>query len=706
MNSVRGGVRRFLVEFMKAVGGCGTLVLLGLAWAQPAGAAISPRADISLDDGWRFIRQDMPGAQAVDFDDNGWQSIHLPHTWNNLDGEDGGNNYYRGPAWYRRRLRADPVYAGKEIYLKFDGAATVTDVYVNGRSVGEHRGNFGAFCFDVTSFMNHDGDNLIAVRVDNAYNPDIPPLSGDFTVFGGLYRDVHLLALDRLSVTPLDYASPGVFLKQDRVSDRQAKLDIITEIRNVSGVSKRATIKTRITDAKGRLVHSTSTRKMAPDGTTQTVDQHVTLRRPHLWDGVDDPYLYQVTVDVMDGKRVTDEVTQPLGLRYFHVDPNQGLFLDGKHYALHGVDRHQDRLNKGWAISPADHLQDFDLIREMGCTGIRLAHYQHAQYFYSLCDRGGLVVWAELPLVNRLGKSAAFAENARAQLTELIKQSYNHPSILFWSLFNELQFPKPRNAPANPNDWALIVQLNKLAHQLDPTRLTTAASDINPAHPVNFITDLIAFNRYYGWYGGKPGDWPKALDDLHRKYPNRCIAISEYGAGASIYQHEQDPKQPQAGGRWHPEEWQSVVHEAAWKAMETRPFLWGTFIWNMFDFASDGRHEGDTPGRNDKGMMTYDRKTKKDTFFWYKANWTTDPFVYITSRRFTPRAAGPIEVKIYSNCDRVSLNVNGHLIGAQTAPDHIFLWTNVALTTGADRIEAIGEKNGRRVRDSCVITGT
>ncbi len=664
---------------------------------EPSPSAI--RSEIAIDDQWRFVRQDVAGAEAAAFDDSGWQHVNLPHTWNNLDGEDGGNDYYRGAGWYRRHLRLDPGSAGRSLFLKFDGAATVADVFVNGQRAGTHRGNFGAFCFDVTSLLRSDQDNVIAVKVDNSYNPDITPLDGDFTIFGGLYRDVHLLALDKLSISPLDYASPGVYIKQVSVSPESARVEITAELRNANNTAKKALIRWTIVDATGKKVVQIDSQQNVAAGGTSDALQAVTISRPHLWNGVADPYLYRVTAEIRDGNRVVDSVAQPLGLRFFRADPNEGFFLNGKHYALHGVNRHQDRIDKGWAIGPAEHEEDFRLIKEMGCTGVRLAHYQHAQYFYDLCDRGGLVVWAELSQVNKLGESPAFAENARQQLTELIKQNYNHPSIVFWSLFNELRF-KDKLPEAAECDF--IGQLDQLAKTLDSTRLTAAASCCVPfTHRSTGITDVIGFNWYYGWYYDKVEDWPARLDEAHKQLPSRAIGITEYGAGANVMQHEMPPRQPATTGQWHPEEWQSVVHETAWKAIEVRPWLWATFIWNMFDFGSDKRNEGDRPGINDKGLVTYDRKTKKDAFYWYKANWTTDPFVYITSRRFTPRTEAITSVKIYSNCDSVELMINGASLGLVRSDDHIFMWKETALKQGENRIEATGHAKGRSFTDSC-----
>lgn len=679
------------------------LVVILLPLAAPIGFALdTPRAAIGLDEHWKFLRQDVPGAEAPGFDDATWQGVNLPHTWNNLDGQDGGSDYYRGVGWYRRHLNVDRQDQGKSLFLKFDGAATVADVFVNGKPAGTHRGNFGAFCFNVTSLLRVGRDNVIAVKVNNARNPDIPPLDGDFTVFGGLYRDAHLLVLNKLSISPLDYASPGVYLKQTRVTPDSAELEITTKLRNENGASKTVSVRTTITDAAGRSVASFRSQQRIPANGISDAVQTMAITKPHLWDGRSDPYLYQATVEILDGRKVVDSVAQPLGARFFRVDPNEGLFLNGKHYAVHGVNRHQDRQDKGWAIGPAEHEEDFKLITEMGCTGVRLAHYEHAQRFYDLCDKGGLVVWAELCQVNQLGESPAFAENARQQLTELIKQNYNHPSILFWSLFNELRFHDKLSVT---QECAFIQELNQLTKTLDPTRLTVAASCcVPPTHPSTSLTDVIGFNWYYGWYNGKPEDWPGKLDGLHEALPTRSLCISEYGAGASVQQHEIPPQQPKPVGPWHPEEWQCVVHEAAWKAMNERRWLWGTFLWNMFDFAADQRHEGDHPGRNDKGMVTYDRKTKKDAFYWYKANWTTEPFVYITSRRFTNRTSAVTPVKVYSNCESVTLKINGASLDPVQSDDHAFVWKEITLKPGENRLEATGRQNGQSFTDSCAWT--
>jgi beta-galactosidase len=673
-------------------------------------AVVAPRIAIDLNSDWKFIRDDMSGAEQPMLDDSSWQSVTLPHTWNNLDGEDGGNDYYRGPAWYRRHLTLTAAEQGKSLFLKFDGASSAASVYVNGQPAGPpHKGMFSAFGYDITTLVNSSGDNVIAVRVTNAIDKDIPPNSADFTFFGGIYRGVQLLALSPLSVSPMDDASPGVYLKQTNVSADHADVQITAKIRNALTIDQPAGVTCDLLDATGKTIESINTRMPIVAGDSQDVVQWMSIDHPHLWNGRNDPYLYRVRVTVSNANAVVDRVIQPLGIRFFAVDPDKGFLLNGHPYPLHGVNRHQDRQDRGWAITSREQKEDFDLIMEMGCNAIRLSHYQHAQEFYDLCDRGGLVVWAEACLVNSVTPTGAFDDIARQQLRELIKQSYNHPSICFWSLFNELRDKKEKEQSADEgklmldHEVQLVGDLNKLAHDLDPTRLTTAATNSRPDFPFNGITDVLGFNIYDGWYVKSPDSWPADLDTLHSKLPDRALAISEYGAGASPFQHELDPTHPKTDGLWHPEEWQCVVHEAAWKAMSQRPYLWGAFLWNMFDFASDGRHEGDHLGRNDKGLITYDRKIKKDAFYFYKANWSDESVVYITDRRFTPRNFDHSPVKIYSNCDSVDLKLNGVSLGSVSNADHVFIWPDVTLIRGKNVIEADGVRAGRHYSDSCTI---
>jgi beta-galactosidase len=646
----------------------------------------------SLDASWKFNRSDVPGAQDVSFDDSAWGTVTLPHTWNNLDGQDGGNDYYRGIGWYRQHYTVPDAQAGKEWFIRFDGASLVTDLWVNGRYVGEHRGGFAAFVWDVTPYLDVGADNVFAVKVNNARNPDVPPLSGDFTVDGGIYRHVNLIATDPLHVSLTDYASPGVYLRQTNVSPSSADLQVTTKLRNDDLTPRQATVVATVLDADGNLVTSLSSDLALDPGAAADVVQNTTLAKPHLWDGRADPYLYHVCVQVIgDSGAVVDQVEQPLGLRFYRVDPANGFFLNGHYLDLHGVDFHQDRLDKGWAISDGDQVQDVSLIREIGATFVRLSHYQHHPLTYDLLDQSGIVAWSEIPFVNAATNSQAFFANAGQQLVEMIRQNYNHPAVLFWGMYNEIG--------DNPTTRTLVSQLVQIAHSEDPTRLTTAASDQADGAVINYQPDVTGFNRYYGWYYGQMTDFGVWADSIHSKYPDRAIGVSEYGAGASIYQHQDNPPQPPPFGPWHPEEYQDLFHESYWQQLSTRRFLWAKTIWNMFDFASDGRNEGDTPGRNDKGLVTYDRHTRKDAFYWYQANWSTDPVLYITSRRYVNRPTNTVEVKVYSNLDEVRLTVNGVSWGAVRSPDHIFRWTDVALGPGQNVVEVQGTRDGRFFTD-------
>jgi len=668
-------------------GSGGTTPLLG----PPSG-----RSDTLLREGWRFFAGEVTGAEQPGYDDGqlGWQDVTVPHTWNAQDAQDGGSNYRRGAGWYRRHWSEPASTAGRRVYLQFDAANSVADVYLNGRRLGQHRGGYSAFRFDATAALR-EGDNLLAVRVDNAAVPDVPPLSADFSFFGGLYRDVHLVVVPALHLDLEDAASPGVYLNTSEVSAASAELHARVRVRNGSAESETARVAVSVADADGVLVANLEGELPLAAGQTGELGLDGEIAEPHLWNGRLDPYLYRVTAQLTSARDPLgdrDVLVQPLGIRFFSVDANSGFSLNGRPLDLHGVNRHQDRINRGWAIGEAEHDEDMALIVEMGASAVRLAHYQQAQYFYDLCDREGLVVWAEIPLVDAITADPAFTENSRQQLIELIRQSYNHPSILFWGIGNE---QRTDDAPSN----ALLGELAALARSEDASRLSTYAhccsSDTGglPQH-----ADLSAYNEYFGWYTGNYDQFGAWADALHAARPTARLALSEYGAGASLNQHQDPPQQPATDGTFHPEEYQSVFHEAHWAALETRPYLWGKFIWNMFDFASDTRNEGDAPGRNDKGLVSYDRKTKKDAFFWYKANWFSEPFVHITSRRFEPRTTANIDIKVYSNLPRAILRVNGSLVSELESPTHIFRWPGVPLLQGVNQVEVVArDANGAAI---------
>jgi beta-galactosidase len=425
----------------------------------------------------------------------------------------------------------------------------------------------------------------------------------------------------------------------------------------------------------------------------------VIVPQPHLWNGRQDPYLYRAIVELRSTDTLVDSVEQPLGLRFYSIDPDKGFFLNGEPYHLHGVNRHQDRPDKGWALTEADQDEDLRLIQEIGATVVRCAHYQHSDYFYSLCDKAGILVWAEIPQVDKIGGDVTFAETSRSQLLDLIRQNINHPAIFTWSLFNELR-------PGNPDPHRELQDLNTLAHGEDPTRPTIAATCVDTLPQMNQIPDLLGYNIYPGWYDGwgTKDDFGPLLDRSRAMSQHGGLCVSEYGAGANVLQHEENMQAPpKTTGPWHPEEWQCILHEAAWGAMKARPFVWGTFLWNMFDFTSYWRHEGGVQGRNDKGLITYDRSVKKDAFYFYKANWSEEPTLYITSRRYTERTNAVTDVKIYSNAKNVELLLNGTSLGNHAnGTNGVFVWKAVRLKPGENRIEARAELRGQKLTDECV----
>ena len=655
------------------------------------------KGDILIRKDWKFIRKDIEGAANAEYDDRKWKKVNLPHTWNNKDAQNGGGDYYRGIGWYRKKLMLDTKLEGKQLFLHFGAAGTVADVYVNGQHLGQHIGMAAAFRFDATPYLKVGEENSIAVKVNNAHSDDIPPLSGDWNFYGGLHREVYLIAVDPVHIDLLDYGSPGVYLTQKQVSKESAEVAIKTTIVNDSKTNEKVIIKAKLLDATGSEVLEISEEQNIPSRQRYEFSKSLIVNNPHLWHGKKDPYLYKVRLEVSTENGSKDWVEEPLGLRSFYVDKEKGFFLNGASYPLRGVNRHGDWQNMGSAIHPADTKTDATFIEEIGANTVRVAHYQQPEYFYELLDSMGMVVWAEHSLVDDIGGSEAFKENTYNQMEELIRQNYNHPSIVMWSLANELGLRSKRD----PNEYVeFLTDLNEHTKAIDSTRLTVLASHKEANHPINFITDLISFNKYFGWYHGKFEEFPAFLDEFHQIAPQFPIGISEYGAGSSIHFHSDTPQMQD-----HTEEWANLYHEAYIKAINERPYVWGSFVWNLFDFAVDKRDEGDQPGRNDKGLVTYDRKVKKDAFYLYKARWSEEPFVYITSRRWKNRRKPVTDVKVYSNLKEVELFLNGKSLGIKKSEDHIFIWEKIELKTLSKnevRISALDK--GHQVSDKVIWT--
>ena len=658
------------------------------------------RESTLLDSGWKFApREEYPTGASLDTNSD-WQAVAIPHCWGWEEAQQGATNYNRRAGYYKRELDVVPQ-PRKRYFLRFEAASSVADVYINRHFIGEHRGAFGAFCFEITTNLSADGKNILMVRVDNTPQPDIAPLSGDFAFYGGIYRPVHLIETGENCFTLTDHASPGVAWLQTSVNAKRAILDVTSEIANGTKHSETLNVMATVYDADGKEVATTNQIVFVSSNTlAEPCWLRVTVPHPHLWNGRLDPYLYKAVVELRSTNGVSqDSVEEQIGLRSYYVDPNKGFFLNGKLYALHGVDKHQERWDKGWAVSDADLDEDISLIKEIGATCVRCAHYQHSDYFYSLCDQAGILVWAELPQVDYVTPSEQFEETSRNQLLDLIRQNINHPAIFVWSLFNEQH-------PGQSTLYRELEDLNIVAHGEDPTRPTIAATYTDQLPQMEKIPDLIGWNMYPGWYGKAEG-FSEHLDKVRETSKSGGFCISEYGAGANVLQHEQNPSQPKNAGPWHPEEWQAMVHERDWATFQTKPYIWATFVWSMFDFTSPGRHEGSVPSRNDKGLVTADRKIKKDAFYFYKANWSSEPTLYITDRRFTERTNDLTAVKIYSNAKRVELFVNGASLGkSNTSTNCVFVWPNVGLKRGDNQIEAKATRDGQSLDDRCVWTLT
>ncbi len=598
------------------------------------------RQIVNLNRDWLFVKD------TADITVREGEAVSLPHTWNATDGQDGGNDYFRGSCLYVKTLNAAELPEADCYYLELRGANSSADVYVNGEALAHHDGGYSTFRVDLTGKLTDTTE--IAVLVDNSPNDRVYPQMADFTFYGGLYRDVNLIAVSR-SHFDLDYYG-GCGLKITPTvtgTDAEVEVEVFT---------------TELADGE-RIAYTLYDREEREIERIETTEKKIGFKLPnaHLWHGRRDPYLYCCEVEILSGDEVLDNVCHRFGCRSFRIDPDRGFILNGEEYPLRGVSRHQDRLGIGNALLPEHHAEDIDLIMEVGATTVRLAHYQHDQYFYDLCDERGLVIWAEIPYISK--HMAGGRENTVSQMKELITQNYNHASIVVWGLSNEISI--------GGSDEDLLENhriLNDLVHKMAKTRLATiaAVSMCKPDDPYLLIPDVVSYNHYFGWYGGDTsmnGPW---FDKFHAMHPTIPIGISEYGCEALDW-HTSDPKQGD-----YTEEYQAYYHEELIRQLFTRPYIWATHVWNMFDFGADARAEGGENGQNHKGLVTMDRKYKKDAFFAYKAWLSDEPFVHLCGKRYIDRVEDVTRVTVYSNQPEVELFVNGESIGKKQAPDHFF----------------------------------
>ncbi len=628
------------------------------------------REIINLNTKWAFSKL----ADAVPTEiNNKWDFVNLPHTWNAIDGIDGDNDYYRGTAYYAKRINKMDLPEADRYYLELKGANSSADVYLNGKCLAHHDGGYSTWRVDLTDLL--EAMNLLVIAVDNSANETVYPQMADFTFYGGLYRDVNLICVNN-SHFDLDYYGGSGLKITPEIIGKDAKVKVETFVTNKTEAQK--------------IVYTIYDKQENPIATVTSADTtaELTINDVHLWHGRRDPYLYCCEVELFDGDTLIDSVCNRFGCRTFKIDPDNGFILNGEEYPLRGVSRHQDRWGKGNALSPEDHKEDIDLIYEMGATTIRLAHYQHDQYFYDLCDEYGLVIWAEIPYISKHMPTGR--ENTISQMRELITQNYNHPSIVVWGLSNEISI--------GGSDDDLLENhriLNDLCHEMDKTRLTTiaAVSMCKMDDPYLQIPDVVSYNHYFGWYGGDTamnGPW---FDKFHEMHPNIPIGCSEYGCEALNW-HTSNPIQGD-----YTEEYQAYYHEELIKQFFSRKYMWATHVWNMFDFGADARNEGGENGQNHKGLVTIDRKYKKDSFYAYKAWLSTDPFVHLCGKRYIDRVEDVTKVTVYSNLPEVELFANGISLGKKTADDHFFYFdvpncgeTTLTAVAGEHKDESIIRK--------------
>ena len=605
-----------------------------------------------------------------------WNWVNLPHTWNNIDGQDGGNDLYRGTAFYAKELEKMDLPKADRYFLEIQGANSSAILYVNGKKLANHDGGYSTWRVDITDVL--EDKNLFVFELDNSANDRVYPQNADFTFYGGLYRNVNIIAVNESHFDLEYYGAPGIKVTPEVVGEN-AKVEVEVFVKNVKENQK---LIYTLKDAEGNVVVEQETLA------SQTVAS-LEIENVHLWHGRKDPYLYTAEVYLKSEDEVLDNVSTRFGCRTFEIHPENGFILNGEEYPLRGVSRHQDRWGVGNALLKEHHDEDMDLICEVGATTIRLAHYQHDQYFYDLCDERGMVVWAEIPYISTHMPNGR--ENTITQMKELVVQNYNHPSIVVWGLSNEITI-------GGEDDPDLVENhriLNDLVHEMDKTRLTTIAcvSMCSMDNEYVQIPDVVSYNHYFGWYGGDTSQNGPWFDEFHAKHPNIPIGCSEYGCEALNW-HTSDPQQGD-----YTEEYQAYYHEELIKQFFTRKYMWATHVWNMFDFGADSRNEGGENGQNHKGLMTFDRKYKKDSFYAYKAWLSDDPFVHICGKRYVDRVEETTKVTVYSNQPEVELFANGVSLGKQTSPEHFFYFevpntgeTNLVAIAGECRDESFLRK--------------
>lgn len=651
----------------------------------------------SFNDGWEFKRgpfsTDVYKAQEIW--KGKWTKVNIPHTWNNKDMQTEYNKFYQGAAYYRKTYFAREDLKGKRVFLRFEGVGDCSEVYVNGALVGTHKGGYSAFVVEIGDELQLGKNNEIVAKADNQSRPDVIPVNHVlFGVYGGIYRPITMIVTDSCNISVNDFASSGVYITQKNVSAKSADISVKVKLDNGGLHPASLVLENRIFSKDGKQIACNKQKISLTTQGTQSFVSNFKISHPHLWQGRQNPYLYKVESVLLQDGRIIDSVVQPLGIRHFELIAGKGFYLNGKKYPMYGVTRHQDWWGLGSALQNENHDFDLATIMDVGATTVRFAHYQQSEYLYSKCDSLGLIIWAEIPFVNQV--TGQEAENALNQLRELIRQNFNHPSIYVWGLHNEVYRPHAYTAQ-------LTAMLHNTAKTEDPDRYTVSVNGYGRMnHPVNLNADIQGMNRYFGWYEGEIKDIRKWIENLEKDYPTQKFILSEYGADGNTNQQTEYLGESQDWTKpYYPETYETKIHEYQWSIIAKHPYILASYLWNTFDFATPMANRGGVPARNMKGLVTFDRKTRKDAYYWYKANWSKSPVLHITQRRNINREKKITEVTVYSNMGTPKLTVNGKEISGMKKgyTDVHYIFDKVNLSDGKNSIKAEVRVNGKLYED-------
>lgn len=668
------------------------LACLSLITMQAEGRRVE-----SFNSGWSFKKAPAEKELAVNAPkwEKGWSEVEIPHTWNAKDMQVKANNFYEGVAYYKKQYFFPAELKDKRIFLRFEGVGSCAEVYVNGLLATSHKGGYAAFACEISQLLKAGEENEIIVKADNKSRPDVIPVNHNlFGVYGGIYRPVWLIVTEPYHISVTDCASPGVYITQKNVSKKQADVKVKVKLDNGTLQPVPVTLQNTIYDQEGKQIATRSHSFDLSAQGEQTYESAFTIKKPTLWQGRENPYLYKVVSRLIKDGQVIDEVVQPLGLRKYEIVAGKGFYLNGEKYPMYGVTRHQDWWGLGSALKNENHDFDLATIMDIGATTVRFAHYQQSDYLYSRCDSLGLIIWAEIPFVNRV--TGQEAENCRNQLREMIRQSFNHPSIYVWGLHNEVYQPHQYTKE-------LTQSLHDLAKTEDPDRYTVSVNGYgHMEHPVNLVADIQGMNRYFGWYEKKIQDIKPWVENLEKEYPHQKLMLTEYGADANLnHQTEYLGDALNWTKEFYPEPFATKTHEYQWSVIAAHPYIIASYLWNTFDFACPMWERGGVPARNMKGLVTFDRKIKKDSYFWYKANWSKDPVLYLTQRRNWDREKKETSITVYSNIGTPKVYLNGkELAGIREGYTSVhYIIDKVTLDMGKNIVKTVVIKDGKTYED-------